>query len=107
VPPPPGWGLQLDSDLICPSNLHQLLDAADLDERKIYGADRIMIHSPAEFTWLQKSGWLTHTYHCETKPPAGFQIGTRWCHHEVGYVPIGFFQLWHSAADQWRGVRIK
>jgi hypothetical protein len=106
-----GWRLHLDADIICPANLHQLLDAADLDEQKIYGADRIMIHSPAEFARLLKSGWLTHTYHVETKPPvggaAGFQIGTRWCHHEVGYVPIGFFQLWHSAADLWRGARIK
>jgi hypothetical protein len=102
-----GWRLHLDADIICPPNLHQLLAAADLDERKIYGADRIMIHSSAEFAKLLKTGWLTHTYHVEVRPPSGFQIGTRWAHHEVGYVPIGFFQLWNSTADLWRGTRIK
>jgi hypothetical protein len=102
-----GWRLHLDADIVCPPNLHQLLDAADLDEKKIYGADRIMVKSAADWTRLKKIGWLTHTYHVEVKPPAGFQIGTRWVHHEVGYVPIGFFQLWHSDADLWRGARVK
>lgn len=101
------WRLHLDADIVCPPNLHHLIDAADPDVSNIYGADRVMVRDAAGWDRLKKSGWLTHSHHCCVPPPKGFEIGARWAHHESGYVPIGFFQLWHSHADLWRGARVR
>lgn len=101
------WRLHLDADIVLPRDLHQILDATDMDTAKIYGCDRIMVTSAEAWAKLQRSQWITHHHHCAVSPPPGFAVGTRWGHHEVGYVPIGFFQLWHSASDLWRGVRCR
>jgi hypothetical protein len=48
---------------------------------------------------------MTHSYHNLVKPPPGFSIGSRWADHEIGYVPIGFFQMWHSHSEYYKGTR--
>ncbi len=101
------WRLHLDSDIALPSKTRHLLQAADLEKTNIYGADRIMVKSYEDWQRLQTSGWLAHNWHCLSTPPKGFEIGTRWIHHQMGYVPIGFFQLWHSSADQYKGARVR
>lgn len=102
-----GWRLHLDSDIALPSGLRHRLESADLDPRCIYGTDRIMVKNYQDWQSLKNSGWMAHSAHCLVTPPKGFEIGTRWVHHGMGYVPIGFFQLWHSSADQWRGARVR
>jgi hypothetical protein len=102
-----GWRLHLDADIVLPSRFRQHLRAAQIEPHKIYGADRIMVRSYKQWLRLRESGWLTHDYHCRVNPPPGFPVGTRWAHHNVGYVPIGFFQLWHAQEDLWRGARIR
>ncbi len=101
------WRLHLDADIVLPHRFRQLLEAAHLDPRAIYGCDRIMVRSWEQWQKLQQSGWLAHDFHCRVSPPSGFEIGSRWAHPDGGYVPIGFFQLWHSSQDQYRGVRIR
>lgn len=102
-----GWRLHIDADVVLPNKFRHLLNAAHLDERNIYGCDRVMVKTEEAWKRLQASHWLAHDYHCRVSPPAGFQIGSRWAHHDAGYVPIGFFQLWHSSEDQFRGSRVK
>lgn len=102
-----GWRMHLDADVVLPGTLHRVLDSSHLQESHIYGCDRVMVRSWSDWQKLQQSGWLNHDYHCRVNPPAGFQIGTRWADRDGGYVPIGFMQLWNSAADQWRGARIR
>jgi len=102
-----GWRLHLDADILLPFQFRKLLEAAHLDERNIYGCDRIMVRSRQDYDDLRASGWLAHDYHCRVNPPPGLQIGSRWVHHDGGYVPIGFFQLWHSSADEYEGARIR
>ena len=102
-----GWRLHLDSDIVLPNRLHRLLDAAHLDERNIYGCDRIMVRSYEHWQELQRSGWISHDFHCRVPLPRGYHLGDRWAHYDGGYVPIGFFQLWHSSADQYQGARIR
>lgn len=99
------WRLHLDADIALPSKTRLLLEAADLELTNIYGADRIMVKSFEDWQRLLASNWLSHNWHCLSTPPKGFEIGTRWIHHQMGYVPIGFFQLWHSSADQYKGSR--
>lgn len=98
------WRLHLDADTVLPGAFRRLLPGAHLDENKLYGCDRIMVRSYEQWQSLLRSGWLSHT-HCSVNLPAGLEVGTRWALATSGYVPIGFFQLWHSAADEWRGRR--
>lgn len=102
-----GWRLHLDSDIVLPNKMKHILKSAQLNENKIYGADRIMVRSFEDWEKFQKLGWLTHDYHCRVAPASGFEIGTRWCSANFGYTPIGFFQLWNGKSDQFRGSRIK
>lgn len=105
-----GWRLHIDCDIVLPHRFQHLMEIADLQQDTIYGADRAMIHSFEEWKklvatgYMQGGGW---DYHCRTTFPQGFEIGTRWTHPHFGYVPIGFFQLYHSSQDEWRGIRVK
>lgn len=93
------WILLLDADIILPSNFRQVLDRASLDTSMIYGCDRAEFRSfedwqrfyQAPEPHTQGSGFLIHITH------HGQQLGTRVAYQEHGgYVPIGFFQLWHG-----------
>ena len=104
------WRLHIDADVVLPSRTGRFLDQAHLDERNIYGVDRIMVRSWSEWQRLRESGWLhgeTRRYPYAVDVPPGFSIGDRWASHEAGYVPIGFFQLWHGSQDEQAGVRVK
>jgi hypothetical protein len=98
------WRVHLDADIVLPGQFRRVIDAAHLDENKIYGCDRLMVRSHAQWQALLASNWLQHT-HCSINFPAGIEVGTRWALASSGYVPIGFFQLWHGIADEWRGRR--
>lgn len=103
------WRLHLDGDICLPSRFRRLLDQAHLDESSIYGADRVMIRGFAAWQRLLASGWLqgqTRRYPYAVDVPAGFSLGDRWA-SEAGYVPIGFFQLWHGGQDEQYGVRVR
>lgn len=102
-----GWRLHIDADIVLPYHFKKLLRAADIQEDKIYGCDRIMINGYDEWVKFQNLGWTTHDYQNRVVIPKGYQIGTRWCHIEGGYTPIGFFQLWASQNDHFRGTRIR
>lgn len=103
------WRLHLDADIALPANLHHLLRAVHLNENCIYGWDRLMCRSYAQWQVLKASGYLQGQldYHCRIHYPPGLEFGTRWAHPQEGYVPIGWCQLWHSNADEWRGVRVR
>ena len=98
------WRLHLDADIVLPHTFKRVLEGAHIDPRKVYGADRLMVDSEEQWHALVDSGWLNHT-NCSVNLPAGIEVGTRWALGSTGYVPIGFFQLWHAAADEWRGRR--
>lgn len=101
------WRVHIDADVIMPTQFRRLVEGAHLNTRKIYGCDRVMVKSWEDWQRLKDSGYLLHK-HCNVHmPPDGFQLGTRWARHDTGHVPIGFFQMWHSAADEWRGTRIR
>lgn len=104
-----GWRLHLDSDIVLPGRFTHLLDIASLQEDVIYGTDRVLVKSYEEWQKLLATKYLYnhHDYHCRINFPAGFAVGTRWASIHAGYCPIGFFQLWHSSMDEWRGIRTK
>lgn len=104
------WRLHIDADIALPHNFKHRLQAAHLQQDMIYGVDRAMVKSWDQWQALLKSNYLhgaQFDYHCRTSFPHKVEIGSRWCHPQFGYVPIGFFQLWHSSQDEWHGVRVK
>ena len=102
-----GWRVHMDADLILPRDTRRLLDAAHLNPQKIYGIDRVMVQGFEKWQKFQQAGWMHHSYQNNVKFPEGFSVGARWVDIREGYVPIGFFQMWHSDTDIWRGTRIR
>lgn len=104
-----GWRVHIDADIILPRNFRNLVQTAHLSTEKIYGMDRLMCKSREHYEELKKSGWYHgNDYHCRVNfPKTNHQVGSRWSHHSEGYVPIGFFQMWHSDADLYKGARVR
>ena len=89
-----GWVIHMDADIVLPPRTRNVLELLKLDRSCIYGIDRlecigfknwidyfidpIPMHEKQTFVHLQP-----------------FQTGSRICHFNSGYIPIGYFQLWH------------
>jgi hypothetical protein len=103
------WRLHLDADIVLPHQFRHLLETAGLREDCLYGVDRINIRGWEEWQRLQKSGWLQggeFQHNWQIHFP-GDPIGDRVAPNRMGYVPIGFFQLWHSIADEFGGIHCR
>lgn len=91
-----GWLVHLDADIVLPHKFRQMLAHSHLDEKKIYGADRLNV--------LGFDHWMANKHKCVPQhqwrylvtPPKEFPLGSRLLHQEYGYCPIGYFQMWHS-----------
>lgn len=104
------WVLHLDADIVVPPHARQTLEAADLDPRSIYGADRIMVRSWERWQEFQRRDFLDRTsrsLHHNVAFPGGYDVGARWADIHAGYVPIGFFQLFHRTPTIYRGIRTR
>jgi hypothetical protein len=95
-----GWRLHLDADIILPDNFRRVLfNHTHLDRSCLYGADRIDIIGLGELDclrarWLksQQAAWSFLVNPAHQRP-----IGSRYVDTLRGYLPLGFFQLWHAA----------
>jgi hypothetical protein len=98
-----GWRLHLDSDIILPDNFRRVLfNHTHLDPSCIYGADRVDIVGLGE---LQKLAALERTnpqaiYGFLINPNVQRPVQHRYVDTLRGYVPIGYFQLWHARAQK-------
>ena len=102
------WILHLDADVVLPRGFRQYLDWAHLDERTIYGADRCNVAGWDAWTKVRDAGgWDNHRYGSVQRFLAGQPVGGRHVPSLHGYVPIGFFQLWHGSAMIDRGFHQK
>jgi len=101
------WHLHMDGDIVLPRRFRHLLESAHLKSNHIYGCDRVMVKSWEQWQALKNSGWLDNQgdYHCRVHFPPGYEVGTRWCAPDLGYIPIGFFQLAHPDRTEFKGVR--
>lgn len=105
-----GHRLHLDCDIALPHRFRHLLEAADLQDDTIYGCDRANIVGWAEWMKLRGTSYMQGaqwSYHCQMQFPHGYKVGDRFVHPQMGYIPIGFFQLYHSSQDEWKGIRVK
>ena len=101
------WRVHMDCDIVLPNVTRHVLRAAHLDESKLYGADRFMVHGAAQWDALKASGWMMHVDGWRAEFPKGYEVGSRWVSGSQGYAPCGFFQLWHADEDEPNGVRVK
>jgi hypothetical protein len=92
------WIVHLDADIALPPMARRVIETADLDKNCLYGIDRFIV--PSFEAWIQflacpalqheNGSWL----HLNS-----FPLGTRvWLPHTGGYLPIGFFQMWHGSS---------
>jgi glycosyl transferase family 2 len=93
------WICHMDADIALPPNTREALEQADLDPTMIYGIDRVECKSYEDWARfignpepnVACNGFMIHTTH------SPFKLGTRVAFsHSGGYIPIGFFQLWHA-----------
>lgn len=100
------WILHMDSDIVLCRDFRRMLEHAQPNPKNIYGADRINVYGFEN--WLKLKPLITSHYQdrwfidpgfCHKKglPDGALKLGARVIHKEYGYVPIGFFQLFHSS----------
>lgn len=94
------WLVHLDADIVLPPRTRELLETSvHPDEDCIHGIDRMMC---PDF-----EGWMRHVTDPVTQHadgifivPEPFGLGARVAKLDgEGYVPIGFFQMWHAGAS--------
>jgi hypothetical protein len=92
-----GWRLHLDSDIVLPDSFRRVLfNHTHLDPHCIYGADRMDVVGLDELRDILAAG-PQHTHSAFIHPRSQRPISPRFVDPLRGYLPIGFFQLWHAA----------
>lgn len=90
------WILHHDSDILLPPDMRNILDIAELDDDCIYGADRFNCIGYDHWKRYVSGHRLMHRHHCLMVPPP-FPMGARLVLRDhSGYLPIGYFQLFHG-----------
>ena len=92
-----GWVIHLDADIYLPPLTRSILENIPLEPHKIYSADRLMC--PSYEKWIEflnvpqqiQEGWI---YIHLNSFPIGVRIA-EYNNKNVGYEPIGYFQLWN------------
>jgi hypothetical protein len=94
------WILHLDADIVLPRKFRRLAELAHLDERVIYGADRQNVVGWDAWQRLKSTAgpWDNHAHENGHWFHPSLRPGSRWVSTLHGYVPIGFFQLFHGSA---------
>jgi hypothetical protein len=106
-----GWRLHLDTDVLLPDSFRRMLfNHSNLERDCIYGADRFDIIGKDGVSTLREAKCETpqHMFHSGVSPVYGGKVypkmpsasSARFISDLYGYVPIGFFQLWHASCQR-------
>jgi hypothetical protein len=90
------WVCHIDCDIIL-SNcfmFKKFLAMAELDKKCLYGMDRVNIVGHKQWEEFKASEFLQYRWGWLINSPP-FPLGARISHGDYGYLPIGYFQLWH------------
>ena len=88
------WYVHLDADILLPPDFKEQLIEAKLQPSHLYGCDRWMANS---FESAQET--LSALLEGAPLPPHSFERGARIEPPQVGYTPLGYFQLWNPLAS--------
>lgn len=94
------WLLHLDADTVLPPRFRDMMARAKLDEKFIYGCDRLNVVGYDNWMKLKAERPAQFSWRYLVTPPSGHHLGARLLHMEYGYCPIGYFQLWHKSANR-------
>ncbi len=95
-----GWVVQLDADIFLPPRARTFLQRISLDPGSIYGLDRMECKTFADWIKFLSAPPLQHEGEIFVHPRP-FPLAVRIARLDRdGYVPIGFFQLWHPRGSQ-------
>lgn len=91
------WLVHMDADVLLPPLTRHYLEIKNLDRNAIYGIDRLMCESYEDWAEFISDPHPQHELDVYVHPKP-FDMGTRIAKRtEGGYIPIGFFQLWHGS----------
>lgn len=93
-----GWILQLDADIVLPVTFRNMLDKSALQRERLYGAERCNVLGWGRWNNVRQR-WFSDPqfgYRYLVTTRNDLPIGANVVHKQWGYVPIGYFQLWHS-----------
>lgn len=94
-----GWRAHMDCDIVVPDNFRRLLfNHSTIDRHCLYGADRIDVLGLPALAKISKNP--QHWYSTFLMTDRGGPVSPRYVNTLHGYVPIGFFQLWHSSCQK-------
>ncbi len=95
-----GWRLHLDADIALPDNFRRMLfNHTHLDRACIYGADRVDVIGRDTLEAIRAAG-PQHAERAFLLPPPGCHLSPRYIDPLRGFVPIGYFQLWHASTQK-------
>lgn len=97
-----GWRMHLDSDIILPDNFRRMaFNHTVLDENCIYGSDRVNLVGEKELREYLKSviRYPQAADSFRVNPQNNHPIEARYVDPLRGYVPIGYFQMWHAGSQ--------
>jgi hypothetical protein len=93
-----GWRLHLDVDILLPDNFRRVLfNHTHLERDCLYGCDRVDVIGREGLSRVRTQGPQYNG--AMVNSPHG-PISHRWVDRLRGYVPLGFFQLWHCSTQK-------
>jgi hypothetical protein len=88
-----GWRMHLDSDIVLPDNFRRLaFNHTHLDKDALYGCDRIDVIGREHLHRLRQTP--QHSWSVFMSPSG--VVSPRYVDTLRGYIPIGYFQMWHA-----------
>jgi len=92
-----GWRMVLDADILLPDNFRRiLLNHTALDRDCLYGADRVDVIGREGIGRMSQQPQWGLREEVSTPLPIRSRLVTRAC----GYLPLGYFQLWHTSCQK-------
>lgn len=93
-----GWRMHLDSDIVLPDNLRRILfNHAHLERDWIYGADRVDVIGLKELRKVKQAPQHGHNSFVSNPHRS---LSPRYMDALHGWLPLGFFQLWHASCQK-------
>lgn len=91
-----GWVAHIDADIVLPPRGREMIERGALDQRAIYGIDRMLCESFED--WCRHLSWPEIMHSNGIIVAQEFPHGARLLKSE-GWAPIGFFQLWNPGTS--------
>lgn len=92
-----GWLVHMDADIVLPDQTSLVLSRLELDKKCLYGIDRVACPNALAFKDYLNKNTPQYNNTCLVEPPRNFPLMARWIHPTDGWLPIGFFQMWHGS----------